>query len=112
MVFACDYCGKTFSRRQNLTYHLVSHGIGKFPSKFTGGRKTPLRNVTDQKIISNKEVLSDGDLLQEEIGNSRKNVLKRFDNSIKWTIAYGVIFAKGEERTQPHQRLQRQHIYH
>ena len=106
MVFTCEYCGKTFSIRQNLTCHLRSHGIDKFPSKFTGGRKMPLRNVTDQKIISNKEVLSDDELLKEEIINIGNNALKRFNNSIKWTIAYDVIFAKGEERTQPHPTFQ------
>ena len=104
--FTCDYCGQTFGRRQNLTYHLVSHGIGKIPSRFTGGRKTPLRNVTDQIIITNKEVLSDNEVLKEEIPNIGKNALKRFHNSIKWSIAYDVIFAKGEERTQPHPTFQ------
>ena len=107
MGFTCEYCGKTFSRPQNLTYHLGSHGIDKFPSKVTGGRKTPLRNVTDQKIISNKEVLSDDEVLKEEIGNIGKNALKGFGNSITWTIAYDVIFAKGGERTQPHPTFQK-----
>ena len=106
MSFTCEYCGKKFIRRQNLTYHLVSHGIGKFPSKFTGGRKTPLRNGTDQTTISIKGVLNDDELLKEEIVNIGKNALKRFNNSVKWSIAYDVIFANGEERTQPHPTFQ------
>ena len=83
MGFTCEYCGKIFSRRQNLKYHLVSHGIEKFPSKFTGGRKMPLIIVTDLKISSNEEVLSDDELLKEESSNSGKNALKRFGNSIQ-----------------------------
>ena len=107
MGFTCEYCGKVFARRQNLTYHLVSHGIDRFPSKFTGGRKTPLRNVLDQTTISNQEVLNDDTLLKQELINIGKNALERFDNSIKWTIAYDVIFVKGEEeRTQPHPTFQ------
>ena len=106
MGFTCEYCGTTFGRRQNLTCHLCLHGIDKFPSKSTGGRKTPLKNVTDQKILSSKKVLSDDEILKEEIDNSGKNALTRFGNSIKWTIAYEVIFAKGEERTQPHPTFQ------
>ena len=79
MDVTCEYCGKTFSRRQNLTFHLCSHGLDEVPSKFTGGRKTPLRNVTDQKIISNEDVLSDDELLKEEIVNIGNSALKRFD---------------------------------
>ena len=107
MGFTCEYCGKVFGRRQNLIFHLVSHGIDRFPSKFTGGRKTPLRNVLDQTTISNEEVLNNDTMLKQELIDIGKNALERFDNSIKWTIAYDVIFAKGEEeRTQPHPTFQ------
>ena len=51
-------------------------------------------------------MLSDDELLEEELITIGKNALKRFNNSIKWTIAYDVIFAKGEERTQPHPTFQ------
>ena len=81
MGFTCDYCGKVFGRQWNLNFHLRSHGINNVPSNFTGGRKTPL-----------------------SIG---KNALERFNNSIKWSIAYDVIFVKGEEeRTHPHPTFQ------
>ena len=107
MGFTCEFCGKVFGRRQNLTFHLVSHGIDKFPSTFTGGRKTPLRKVLDQTTISNEGILNDDTLLKPELINIGKSALKRFDNSIKWTIAYDVIFVKGEEeRTQPHPTFQ------
>ena len=107
MGFTCEYCGKVFGRQWNLNFHLRSHGIDKFPSKFTGGRKTPLRNVIDQTTISNEEVLNDDTLLKEELINIGKNALERFNNSIKWTIAYDVIFVKGEEeRTHPHPTFQ------
>ena len=107
MGLTCEFCGKVFSRRQNLTFHLVSHGIDKFPSTFTDGRKTPLRNVLDQTSICNEEVINDDTMLKPELINIRKSALNRFDNSIKWTIAYDVIFVKGEEeRTYPHPTFQ------
>ena len=106
MGFTCEYCEKKFSRRQNLTYHVVLHGINNVPSNFTGGRKTPLRNVLDQTTIRNEGSLTDYTLLKQELINIGKNAIKRVDNSIKWTIAYDVIFVKGEERTQPHPTFQ------
>ena len=107
MGFTCEYCGKVFGRQWNLHFHLRSHGINNVPSNFTGGRKTPLRNVLDQTTISNEEVLNNDTLLKQELINIGKNALEKFDNSIKWTIAYDVIFAKGEEeRTQPHPTFQ------
>ena len=107
MGFTCEYCGKVFGRQWNLNFHLRSHGINNVPSNFTGGKKTPLRNVLDQITISNEEVLNDDTLLKQELINVGKNALERFDNSIKWTIAYDVIFVKGkEERTQPHPTFQ------
>ena len=62
--------------------------------------------MLDQTSISNEEVLNDDTLLKQELINIGKNALKRFNNSIKWTIAYDVIFAKGVERTQPHPMFQ------
>ena len=107
MGFTCDYCGNVFGRQWNLQFHLGSHGINNVPSNFTGGRKTPLRTVLDQTTISNEEVLNDDTLLKQELINIGKNDMKRFNNSIKWTIAYDVIFVKGEEeRTQPHPTFQ------
>ena len=59
--------------------------------------------MLDQTSISNEGILTDDTLLKQELINIGKNVLKIFDNSIKWTIAYDIIFVKGEEeRTQPH----------
>ena len=107
MGFTCEYCGKVFGRQWNLNFHLRSHGINNVPSNFTGGRKTPLRNVLDQTMISNEGILNDDTLLKQELINIGKNAMNRFDNSIKWTIAYDVIFAKGEEETtQPHPTFQ------
>ena len=107
MDFTCEYCGKVFGRQWTLNFHLRSHGSNNVPSNFTGGRKTPLRNVLDQTTISNEEVLNDDTMLKQELINIGKNALERFNNSIKWTIAYDVIFAKGgEERTQPHPKFQ------
>ena len=106
MIVTCEHCGKTFTRSQNLTFHLRSHGIDKVPSKFTGGRKTPLRNVTDQKIISDQVILNDEIILKQELNYIGNNALKRFNNSIKWNIAYEVIFVKGEETTHPHPTFQ------
>ena len=45
-------------------------------------------------------------VMKQELINIGKNALKRFTNTIKWTIAYEVIFAKGEERTYPHPNFQ------
>ena len=53
-TISCEYCGKTFKRCQNLSFHLKSHGTDTFPSKFTGGKKKPLRSVMDQKIITDQ----------------------------------------------------------
>ena len=107
MGFTCEYCGKVFGRQWNLNFHLRSHGINNVPSNFTGGRKTPLRNVLDQTMVSNEGILNDDTLLKQELINIGKNAMNRFDNSIKWTIAYDVIFAKGEEETtQPHPTFQ------
>ena len=52
-------------------------------------------------------MLNDDTMLKQELITIGKNALERFSNSIKWTIAYGVIFAKGEEeRTHPHPTFQ------
>ena len=51
-------------------------------------------------------MLSDDELVEEDIVNIGNSALKRFNNSIKWTIAYDAIFAKGEEREQPHPMFQ------
>ena len=107
MGFTCEYCGKVFGRQWNLSFHIRTHGISNVPSNFTGGRKIPLRNVLDQTTISNEEVLNDDTLLKQELINIGKNAMIRFENSIKWTVAYDVIFGKGEEkRTQPHPSFQ------
>ena len=102
MGFTCEYCGTVFGRQWNLKFHLRSHGINNVPLNCTGGRKTPLRNVLDQTTISNEGILTDDTLLKQELINIGKNALKGVNNLLKWTIAYDVIFAKGEKRTQPH----------
>ena len=52
-------------------------------------------------------MLNDDTLLKQELIYIGKNAMIRFENSIKWTIAYEVIFPKGEEeRTQPHPSFQ------
>ena len=63
--------------------------------------------MLDQTTISNEEVLNDDSLLKQELINIGKNALERCNNSITWTIAYDVIFVKGEEeRTHPHPTFQ------
>ena len=106
MGFACEYCGKVFGRQWNLNFHLRSHGINNVPSNFTDGIKTPLRNVVDQSSISNEGILNDDTLMKQELINIGMNALKRFSNSIKWTIAYDAIFVNREEKTQPHPTFQ------
>ena len=100
----CPYCGKQCNRKYNLETHIQSaHGTG-----LKGGQhnvtRTPIKNTMFARIIDDEEIINNNELLKEEIAQVMRNAMTRFDQPIKWNIAFDIIFEKVETRqtTMPH----------